>query len=252
MAKKLDGKVALITGTGGGQGRAAALLFAKEGARVVGCGRKVGNAEETVKMVKADGGEMVSMQPIHLDDGKQVKQWVDFAINTYGRIDILYNNAATAVFAPIEQMTEEEWHFAMRNGLDLIYWACHYAWPHLKASGNGIIINTSSMGGLVGKPNSFAHAAAKGAVIALTRQLAIEGAPYNIRVNAISPGAILTPATESIFQNPEVKEPLLREVPLHRLGKAEDIAPVALFLASDDSSYITGANIVVDGGLTAQ
>ncbi|OGO17794.1 MAG: dehydrogenase [Chloroflexi bacterium RBG_16_50_11] len=253
MTGRLEGKTALITGTGGGQGRAAALLFAREGARVVGCDLKVEGAKETEKMVKATGGEMVSIQPVDLGDGNQVKQWIDFAIKIYGRIDILYNNASAPKFAPIEQMTEEEWRFTVRNELDIIYWACHLAWQHLKASGRGVIINIASTAGLVGRApgGGFAHSAAKGGVMALTRQLAIEGAAYNIRANVISPGIIVSPATEATLQNPESKETMLGMVPLHRFGGVEEIASVALFLASDESSYITGANIVVDGGLTA-
>ena len=256
MTRRLEGKVALITGTGGGQGRAAALLFAKEGAYVVGCDWNVNGAEETKKMVDDMGGVMVSMQPLDLGSGDQMKQWLDFAIATYKHIDILYNNASSPKFAPIEQMTEEEWRFTMRNELDLVYWACHCTWPYLKDNGNSTIINTASTAGIVGFDpglfGNFAHSAAKGGVIALTRQLAIEGAPYGIRANSISPGIIMVPATEPLFQNSEFKEAMLHLVPLHRIGKAEEIANVALFLASDESSYVTGANIVVDGGLTAR
>ena len=150
MSGRLEGKVASITGTGGGQGRAAVVLFAKEGTKVVGCDLKVEGAKETVEMAKAAGGEMVSMQPLDLSDGKQVKKWIDFAIDTYGHFDILYNNAATGRFAPIEQMTEEDWHYTVRNELDLVYHACHYAWPYLKDNGGGVILNTASIAGIVG------------------------------------------------------------------------------------------------------
>ncbi|MEJ2739080.1 MAG: SDR family NAD(P)-dependent oxidoreductase, partial [Dehalococcoidia bacterium] len=150
MAGRLEDKVALITGTGGGQGRAAALRFATEGAVVVGCDWNKEGAEETVELVKKAGGEMVSMQPVDLGDGTQVKQWIDFALKTCGHMDILYNNASAPKFAPVEQMTEEEWRFTMRNELDLIYFACHYAWPYLKESGKGVIINTASTAGIIG------------------------------------------------------------------------------------------------------
>ena len=128
MEGRLKGKIALISGTGGGQGRAAAVLFAKEGAKVVGCDLKVDGAKETVEMVKASGGEMVSIQPCDLGDGDHVKQWINFAVSTYGRIDILYNNASDPKFVPIDQMTEDEWRFTVRNELDLIYFSCHHAW----------------------------------------------------------------------------------------------------------------------------
>ena len=254
MTGRLEDKVALITGTGGGQGRAAAQRFATEGAVVVGCDWNKEGAEETVELVKNAGGKMVSMQPVDLGDGAQVKQWIDYALNTCGHMDILYNNASAPKFAPVEQMTEEEWRFTIRNELDLIYFACHYAWPYLRESGKGVIINTASTAGIIGisvelSPN-FAHSATKGGVIALTRQLAIEGAQYGIRANVISPGVILSPATEPGFQNTTLKETLLKMIPLNRLGTVEDIANAALFLASDESSYITGVNIIIDGGFT--
>lgn len=252
MPGRLKDKVALITGTGGGQGRAAALLFAREGAKVVGCGRNVKNAEETVEMVRAAGGEMVSAQPVDLSDNKQVKEWVDFAVKTYGRIDILYNNASACKFVPIEKMSFEDWSYTIRNELDLIYSACHYAWPYLKVNG-GVIINTSSVAGMLGNAGSYtsAHSATKGGVIAMTRQLAAEGGPHGIRANVLSPGIIVTPGTKAHLQNPEINKSLMKPILLGRFGEAEEMAKVALFLASDDSSYVTGANIMADGGVTA-
>ncbi|MFC1945666.1 SDR family NAD(P)-dependent oxidoreductase [Chloroflexota bacterium] len=251
---RFAGRVAVISGTGGGQGRAAALLFAQEGAKIVGGDLKVAGALDTVNMVEAAGGKMVSLQPLDLSDEARVNEWINFAVNSCGRIDILYNNAAAPRFAPVEQMTADEWHSTIRNELDLVYYACHYAWPHLKTSGNGVIINISSTGGMVGRAGGggFAHAATKGGIIALTKQLAVEGASCNIRANCISPGIILSPATEADLQNPEFKESQLSMIPLGRLGRVEEVASVAAFLASDESSYITGANIVVDGGLTSQ
>ena len=252
MYGRLEGKVALITGTGGGQGREAAILFAREGATVVGCDLKIEGAEQTVEMVRSEGGEMVSLQPIDLADGEQVKRWIDFAMQSYGGFDILYNNASDPKFAPLDQMTWEEWHYTIRNELDLVYWTCHYAFSHFKARGGGVIINTASVSGLVGSPiGNFAHGAAKGGVIGLTKQLAVEGAPFGIRANAISPGLIGTPATESFLNDADYRKKLLKTIPLHRVGQPEEIATVALFLASNEASYITGANIIVDGGLTA-
>lgn len=252
MADRLEGKVAFITGTGGGQGRAAAILFAKEGARVVGCDLKKEGGEETVELVKAAGGDMIS-RVVDLADGDQVKSWFDWGVGHYGQMDILYNNASATRYAPIEQMTWDEWEFTIRNELHLIYWACHHAWPHLKARGGSSIINTASGSGMVGIAaiGFFAHAATKGGVIALTRQLAAEGAPHRIRANSISPGLIETPATAQLLQAPEFREGFLRQVPLGRLGRPEDIVACALYLASDESSFVTGANIPVDGGLTA-
>ena len=253
MAGRLEGKIALITGTGGGQGRAAAVLFAREGAKVVGCDLKVEGNKKTVEMARAAGGEMVSIEPLDLSDARQVKKWIDFAIETYGHFDILYNNAAAGKFAPIEEMTEEDWHYSIRNELDLVYHACHHAWPYLKANGHGVILNTASIAGMVGSPwptshsagGMFAHCATKGGIRALTRELALQGGPLGIRVIAICPGVI------EMEDMPRRTGMELDWIPIQRVGQPEDIARVALFLASDDASYITGTDIVVDGGITA-
>jgi meso-butanediol dehydrogenase/(S,S)-butanediol dehydrogenase/diacetyl reductase len=255
MIGRLEGKVALITGTGGGQGRAAAVLFAREGAKVVGCDLKVDGAKETVEMAKATGGEMVSMEPLDLSDVNQVKELINFAIRTLGHLDVLYNNAGASKYVAFEELTEEDWHFSVRNELDLVYYACHYAWPYLKASGNSVIINTASIASMVGnawippyRGRMSAHCATKGGIRGLTRQLALEGGPFGIRVIALCPGSL---EMEGRPQDPEGRERILQWIPLHRLAKPDDIAKVALFLASDDASYITGVDIVVDGGITA-
>lgn len=257
MSGRLEGKVALITGTAGGQGRAAAELFAREGARVAGCDVKVDEAEETVEMVTAAGGEMVSRQPVDLADGEQVDEWISFAVKEFGGFDILYNNASAPKFNHISEMTWDEWSFTIRNELDLIYWACHLAWPHLVERGGGAIVNTASTAGLIGFPTlgDFAHAATKGGVIALTRQLASEGAEVGIRANSISPGFVLSPATAPMMDDPEFAESMKQILDAHmikRPGQPEDIAYAALYLASDEASWVTGANFVIDGGLTAQ
>lgn len=255
MAGRLAGKVAFITGTGGGQGRAAAVLFAKEGAKVVGCDVKKEGGEETAAMVKAAGGDSI-FSVVDLANGDEVKNWFAAGVKQYGQMDILYNNASACLFAPIETMTWEEWQFTIRNELDLLFWACHHAMPHMKQRG-GSIINTASMAGIVGFHNlgNFAHAATKGGVLALSRQMAAEGAQYNIRSNSISPGFIETPATMSLYDAPGYKEmfqSLIDKQMIKRRGKPEDIAYCALYLASDESAWVTGANFVIDGGLNAQ
>lgn len=255
MCGRLEGKVALITGTSGGMGRAAALLFAREGAKVVGCGRNVKNATETVEMVKAQGGEMVSLQPCDISNGDSVKQWFQFAVDTYGGIDILFNNASAAKFDWVEDMTWEDWHSTVENELDVIYWACHHVIPYMKVRGGGSVINTASIAGMIAflgeAHGNFAHGATKGGIIGLTKQLAVEWAQYNIRANSISPGLIETPATADLTEQAELLKSFEKRIPLKRCGRPEEIAAVALFLASDDASYVTGANIVVDGGVTA-
>jgi NAD(P)-dependent dehydrogenase (short-subunit alcohol dehydrogenase family) len=253
MPGRLEGKVALITGTAGGMGRAAAELFAREGAQVVGCDIVPEGAEETVAGVREAVGEMVSLHPCDLTDGAQAQALVDLAIDTYGGLDIVYNNAATAVFNSVADMTFEEWRYTLAGELDLVFHVCSAAWPHLVRRGGGSIISTASVAGHRGSPINglLAHSAGKGGVIAMTRQLAVEGGPHGIRANSLSPGVVISPATESRLADAEWHESQLATVMLGRIGRADDIAKAALFLASDDSEWITGIDLRVDGGMVA-
>jgi NAD(P)-dependent dehydrogenase (short-subunit alcohol dehydrogenase family) len=255
VGNRLEGKVALITGTGGGQGRAAALLFASEGATIAGCDLKVEGSDETLELVHQAGGEMTSSHPLDLADPTSAREWIDAAAAAHGGFDILYNNASLPKFASIAEMSDEDWHFTVRNELDLIFYACRAAWRHLVRRGGGSIINTGSISGMSAVPGthgSFAHAATKGAVIAMTRELALEGGPHGIRVNALSPGAILSPATEPAFQDDTFRRTHLAANMVDRIGTCEDVAYCALYLASDESTFVTGANFVVDGGFMAK
>jgi len=248
MTGNFDGKVALITGTGGGQGRAAALRFAGAGAHVVGCDVKEEGNHETAALVRSAGGSITTMEPIDLSDPDSARRWIEAGAALHGRIDVLYNNASAARFAPIESFTVEDWQFTVRNELDLVFYATRYAWPHLKKRG-GVIINVASVAGMVGAAvGGTAHAATKGAIIAMTRQLAVEGAPHAIRVNSISPGVIESPGTAPMLADPAFRELMLEHNLIKRVGQPQDVVGVALFLAGDDAAYITGANIVVDGG----
>lgn len=247
----LHGKVALITGTGGGQGRAAALRFAAAGALVVGCDVKEEGSRETESQVKAAGGAMVSMAPVDLSDPEQARAWVDQAAALRGRIDILYNNASSARFAPFESFTVEDWRYTVRNELDLVFHTTRWAWPYLQRQG-GVVINTASVAGIAGSgPGGAAHAATKGAVIALGKQLAFEGAASGIRVVTISPGVVESPGTAPLLADPQTRELLISRNLIRRAGLSDEIAGVALFLAGADAAFITGANIVVDGGRIA-
>lgn len=250
MTGRLENKVALITGTARGMGRAASLLFAKEGAKVIGCDMNVEGSQETVRMVRDAGGEMLSREPVDLSNADQVAQLMNLIKDKYGQLDVLYNNASTPHFVPLIEMPWEDWEFTIKNELHLVFIVVKAAIPLMINHGSGSIINVSSVSAIRGEANqgNFAHAAAKGGILCLTSQLALELAPYGIRANVILPGLIRTPATKSIMENPEKSKRWLRQILLGRWGEPEDIAKAALFLASDDSSYVTGAQLVVDGG----
>jgi meso-butanediol dehydrogenase/(S,S)-butanediol dehydrogenase/diacetyl reductase len=250
MTTSFDGKVVLITGTGGGQGRAAALRFAGAGARVVGCDVKREGNEETAALVRKAGGIITTMQPIDLGDPEGARRWIEDAAAVHGRIDVLYNNASAARFEPIESFSVEGWQFTVRNELDIVFYATRFAWPHLQKSA-GVIVNIASVAGMKGAAvGGTAHAATKGAVIAMTRQLAVEGAPHGIRVNSVSPGVVESPGTAPMLAVPEFREQMIAHNLIKRVGQPEDVVGLAVFLASDEASYITGANFVVDGGFT--
>ena len=249
---RLDGKIALITGTAGGQGRAAALLFAREGAKIVGCDLNPKGAQETVEMVRAAGSEMTSMAPVDLSSEEQAARWVEDAVAVYGGIDILYNNAATARLGPLDSLAVESWRFTLRNDLEPVFLVTRAAWPHLVARGGGAIVNTASVMAFRADDMPMgAHGAAKAGVVALTVHMAVEGGPVGIRANTISPGLIATAPIVEFLKDPyDGMHKHVRASPLGRIGRAEDVAPVALFLASDEAAYVTGVNVVVDGGQT--
>lgn len=254
MTRRLEGKVALITGTAGGQGREAALLFAAEGAIVVGCDLQADAAAETVELVRATGGVMTSTHPVDLTDEASVRACVDEAAERYGGIDIVYANAGATRFSPVEQVTIEEWHFVLAHELDVAFLPIRTAWKHLKVSPSGAIVLVGSTAGISGSMTNtrVAHTVTKGGIVALTKQLAAEGAPHGIRVNCVSPGMVATPATQADLLAPgHPMRDIARHIPLGRVGSPREVVQCALFLASDEASYVTGANLVVDGGWSA-
>jgi NAD(P)-dependent dehydrogenase (short-subunit alcohol dehydrogenase family) len=250
MPGRLEGKVCVVTGTGGSMGRATALTFAREDALVVGCDVAVEPAEETAQAVRAAGGQMVSLQPCLLSDPGECAKLVDFAVSEFGRIDVLFNLAARSHFSRVEDFTDEEWRAAQQDEVDLVFYLTRAAWPHLKAS-RGVVVNMASLNGSLSFKllPSLAHTTNKAAIIGMTRQLAMEGGEHGIRVNSISPGFIESGATRGELQDEGFGRAMRERTLLGRFGQPEDVANVALFLACEDSAYVTGIDLVVDGGM---
>jgi NAD(P)-dependent dehydrogenase (short-subunit alcohol dehydrogenase family) len=258
---RLDGKVALITGAGSGQGKAAARLFAERGAAVTVAEINAENGAATAEEVRQAGGKCLAVT-CDVSQADQVKDAIDQTVAEFGRFDILYNNAGLwyaargnyrpgITDAPSPLLEENIWDRTIAVNLKGIYLTCKYGIPAMQQSGDGgSIINTSSIAALrVGRGASDAYTAAKGGVLALTRVLAVEHAQYGIRCNAIVPGAVRTPLVGEI--TPEYDAIVVNTIPMGRWGEPADLAKMALFLASDDSSWVTGGTFVVDGGFTA-
>jgi meso-butanediol dehydrogenase/(S,S)-butanediol dehydrogenase/diacetyl reductase len=252
---RLAGKVALVSGTGRGLGRVIAQVFAAESARVVGCDLDADAAAETVDILRADGLAMESLAPIDLSHRRDVVRWMEFALQRCGGIDALCNNAGRLRRAPFAEMTDEDYEFTVRHELHLIWYSCQEAWPHLVARGGGSIINIGSIAGIIGSRGfgEAAHAATKGAVIALTRQLAAEGGAAGIRANTISPGVIGTPRTQRMLADMGDDAPfsaMVKATATGTMGAPEHVAGLATYLASDEAASVTGGNFVIDGGAT--
>lgn len=250
----LDEKVALITGTAGGQGRVAALTFAREGAKVIGCDINPDGNAETVEMVRRAGGEMTGIAPVDLTKPDEAERFVEGAAAAYGGLDVVYNNAAIQYFGPMPDFSIDAWRKTIAGELDIPFFVSKYAWPHLVRRGGGVIINIASVAGLIAgrTPPMVAHCAANAGVIAMTRQLALEGAPDGIRAVSISPGPILTPASDrDLGDNQAMRTAITDKTLLKRFGRPEEVVELAAFLASDRAGYITGVDIPADGGSSA-
>src|SRR5260370_15862847 len=248
---KLANKIALITGAGSGMGRAASLLFAKEGARIACADIDEKGAQETARMIEADGGEVFAVKS-DVSKSADAEAMVAATLEKLGALNVLYNNAGIeGVSDFLALMKEEDFDRVIAINLRGVFLGMKYSLPHMVKNGGGSIINTASIAGLVGLKNAAAYCAAKAGVIALTRVAALEYGRYNIRVNAICPGAIDTPMVSRIQGGGTMSERAISRIStLGRIGKPEEIAKMALFLASDDASFATGAPFIVDGGWT--
>ncbi len=248
---RLEGKVAVITGGGSGIGRAAAELFAKEGARVVVADYKADTGQATAQAIKDAGAEAIFVE-VDVSSSAQVQRLVQNALDAFGGIDVLFNNAGVLLFGTALDTQEQEWDWLMSINLTGTFLCSKAVLPHMIERGGGSIINmTSSTGAHDAAANAAAYVASKGAVALLTRAMAIDHAQDKVRVNAIAPGPTDTPMLRDNL-SPEDLEAFAATFPMKRLGRPEELAYAALFLASDEASFVTGAILAVDGGQTAQ
>jgi len=252
---RLEGKVALIAGAGSiieipellGIGRATAILFAKEGAKIVAADIRPSAGEKTVNMIQERGGDAIFVQG-DVAKAEDAERMVETAVSTYGKLDILHNNVGIALGGNVVNTDEEDWDGVITTNLKGIFLVSKYAIPYMMKNGGGSIINTSSIAGMGSHPMS-AYSTSKAGVIALTRCMAIDFARYGIRVNCVVPGIIDTPQISPIAD--ERRRKFWRKIiPLGRVGLAQDVAYGVLYFASDESSYVTGTTLVIDGGLS--
>lgn len=246
---RLNGKVAIITGGTFGIGESTALLFGKEGAKVVIAGRNMEKGEMVVNQIKEQGGDAIFVKT-DVAKEEDVIKLVRETEDTFGKVDILFANAGVGAMGDIHETSLEDWNFMISVDLTGVFLCSKHAIPAMLKNGGGSIINCASILGHVGQPSVSAYAAAKGGVVNMTRSAAVTYASKGIRVNAVCPGYIDTPMLENLDDS--MKKHLESLHPIGRLGKPEEVANAVLFLASDESSFVTGANLLVDGGYTAQ
>ena len=254
MQGKLADRVAIVTGSGGGIGKGIALLFAREGAKVIVVNRsETGN--QTVEEIKETGG-MARWIPTDVGKSQQVQEMVAETINAFGKIDILVNNAAVQHLYPLWELPEELFEEMLRTNLGGYFHCAKYTIPHMIAQKKGVILNISSNLAYRALPSFAGYSTTKGGIVSMSRTLALECAPYGIRVNCICPGSTITPIMETVlktFKEPdEVLKAAAQLMPAGRLAIPEDVAKLALFLASDESEMLFGTSVVIDGGASIQ
>lgn len=250
---RLAGKVSIVTGAANGIGRATAELFAREGASVVVADIDEQQGRDTVWRIKKDTGE-AHFVATDVTRDEDVERLIATAVDRYGQLDVLHNNVGIAIGGNVVNTSPADWQRVLNTNLASVYRGCHFAIPEMLKTGGGSIVNTASVQGILGLPDWAAYAAAKGGIIALTRQIAVEYATRNIRVNCVCPAGVRTAMAEKILAASPDPEALLKEVtdvyPMRRLADPAEIAYAVLFLASDESSFVTGHSLVADGGFT--
>lgn len=248
---RLEEKVALVSGASSGIGKAVAYAYAKEGAKVAAIGRNKERLAQTKKEIVGVGGSCITFEA-DLTQPDNVDKSVRGTVEAFGRLDILFNAAGIAEFSPYLDVTEELFDQVMNINLKSQFFLSQRAAKEMVKQGGGKVICMSSVaGGVFGVPNLIVYCASKGAVVSMVRALAVELAPYKINVNALCPGHILTPINEEKFQDPEYKNAMLALVPLGQIGSTSDVTPAAIYLASEDSNYVTGTHFIIDGGASA-
>src|SRR4028118_695834 len=249
FSREFEGKVALVTGGSSGIGKATALAFARAGANVVIASRRVTEGEQTVHEICERGGDAIFVKT-DVSKASEVEGLMNRTIEFYGRLDYACNNAGTFVMGRLFELSEEEWDRTINANLKGVWLSLKYQLPIMLQQKEGVIVNMASMSAIIGNPGVSIYSASKGGVVALTQSAAIEYAASGIRINAISPGVISTPMVD------DIPTPLLEDIqskhPMGRLGKPEEIADAVVWLCSDKASFVTGHNMVIDGGYTAQ